>query len=99
MKKTFLWKLITSTPISAWRYAVMRIRLYAQLLRSAATPWHVKGLMAVAGLYLLSPVDFIPDTVPILGLLDDFALLGLILSYADRFITDEMRAKIGGVEM
>jgi uncharacterized membrane protein YkvA (DUF1232 family) len=99
MKKIFLWQLIKSTPISAWRYAVTRVRLYAQVFRSPATPLHVKALMVLATAYLLSPIDLIPDYVPILGLIDDFALLGLILSYADGYITDEMRARINDIDM
>ena len=99
MKKIFLWQLIKSTPLSAWRYAVTRVRLYALLLRDPATPLHVKGLMVVAAAYLLSPADFTPDYVPILGLMDDFAILGVILSYTDRYITDEMRARINDIDM
>ncbi len=98
MKKTFLWQLIRTTPVTAWRYAATKVRLYIQLFRSPTTPWHVKALMIIAVLYLLSPVDFIPDYIPVLGLLDDFALLGLILSYADRFITDAMRAKLDNID-
>lgn len=91
-KKPLLWQLITTTPLTAWHYVVTKVRLYLALFSSTTTPWHVKGLMVLALLYLLLPVDFIPDTLPIVGVMDDFAVLTLIFSYADGFITDEMRA-------
>ncbi len=36
--------------------------------------------------YLLTPIDFIPDTVPFLGLMDDFAVLGLAAAYYARLL-------------
>ena len=36
--------------------------------------------------YLLTPIDFIPDTIPFLGLADDFAVLGLAAAYYVRHI-------------
>lgn len=31
--------------------------------------------------YLITPMDFIPDAIPVVGYLDDFAVLGLALAY------------------
>ena len=36
--------------------------------------------------YLLTPIDFIPDTIPFLGLIDDFAVLGLAAAYYARHL-------------
>ncbi len=36
--------------------------------------------------YLLTPIDFIPDTIPFLGLVDDFAVLGLAAAYYARHL-------------
>ena len=94
MKKTSLWQFLSNTPISAWRHLIQKAQLYKELFLCPTTPWLVKTLMVIAALYLLMPIDLIPDTIPILGLTDDFAIIGLILSYADRFITDEMYDKI-----
>lgn len=36
--------------------------------------------------YFLTPMDLLPDTIPVIGLLDDFAILGIaLLSYRKRF--------------
>ncbi len=47
--------------------------------RHPSTPLTGKCLLLGVALYLLSPVDLIPDTFPLLGWLDDFALVSLAL--------------------
>ena len=44
-----------------------------------ATPWWAKGLVILILLYGISPVDLIPDLVPIFGWFDDISLLLLLL--------------------
>ena len=45
--------------------------------RDPRTPWYVKALaLCVAG-YALSPIDLIPDFIPVLGYLDDVVLVPL----------------------
>lgn len=47
--------------------------------RHPDTPWYAKALAAFVVAYALSPVDLIPDVIPVLGYLDDVLLLpGLI---------------------
>lgn len=47
--------------------------------RHASTPVIGKWLLITIAVYLLSPFDLIPDTFPVLGWLDDFALASLVL--------------------
>ncbi|MDQ0570785.1 uncharacterized membrane protein YkvA (DUF1232 family) [Variovorax paradoxus] len=47
--------------------------------RHSGTPWFAKALAAFVVAYALSPIDLIPDFIPVLGYLDDALLLpGLI---------------------
>lgn len=94
MKKSSLWQLIRTTPIGAWRNLLTKFRLYKALLFATTTPLHAKGLMVFSALYLLMPLDLIPDTIPLLGVMDDIAIIGIILSYADQFITAEIRQQV-----
>src|SRR3982074_1924009 len=57
------------------------IRLVWALLRDGRVPGQQKLILAGIGAYLVLPIDLIPDFVPILGQLDDLAvvLLGLDL--------------------
>jgi uncharacterized membrane protein YkvA (DUF1232 family) len=45
------------------------------------TPWHLKALMLLVPAYLLSPLDLIPDLIPLVGWLDDFVVIPLMVSW------------------
>lgn len=49
--------------------------------RSAATPIHVKALMLLVPLYLLSPIDLVPDFIPFAGWLDDLVVIPMLVSW------------------
>ena len=44
-------------------------------MRHPGTPRKIKGLMLAAFLYLISPIDLIPDAIPVLGIMDDAVLV------------------------
>src|ERR1700712_2145822 len=65
--------------------------------RNPRVPWYAKALaIAVAG-YALSPIDLIPDFIPVIGYLDDLIILPLgiwlVVSLIPREIMVEYRAK------
>jgi uncharacterized membrane protein YkvA (DUF1232 family) len=49
--------------------------------RDPRTPWYVRALAFAVAAYALSPIDLIPDFIPVLGYLDDLVVvpLGLML--------------------
>lgn len=77
-------------PIFLLRLVAEKFLLAKELLLAPATPWHVKLLMVGTVLYLLSPMDLIPDMIPILGITDDLAILVISWSYCERFTTEAM---------
>src|SRR5215207_10140826 len=52
-----------------------------------------KILVIAALLYLVSPVDLVPDFIPIAGLLDDAAVAGLVLDYVLKQIDRQGKGK------
>lgn len=44
-------------------------------LKDCRTPWYAKAMIFLVIAYALSPIDLIPDFIPIIGLLDDLILL------------------------
>ncbi len=61
------------------RAKALKGEIYALSLaaRDPRTPWYAKTVIACVVAYALSPIDLIPDFIPILGYLDDLLLLPL----------------------
>jgi uncharacterized membrane protein YkvA (DUF1232 family) len=64
------------------------VRTIARLAADPVLPTAAKVALAAAVLYLVSPVDLIPDFIPVLGTLDDLLVAAIlvdgILNYVDR---------------
>ncbi|GHB87708.1 YkvA family protein [Persicitalea jodogahamensis] len=54
------------------------------------TPWYAKALILTIIAYALSPVDLIPDFVPVLGLLDDLILLPISIYLVIKLIPSQV---------
>lgn len=82
--------------LSDWARAIKRDTLALDLAaRDPRTPWHVKMLAAAIVAYALSPIDLIPDFIPVLGYLDDLLILPLgiwiVVKLIPRAVMDEHR--------
>lgn len=62
------------------------------VLKEPWTPWYVKGLVAFIVGYALSPIDFIPDFIPVLGYLDDVILLPAAIALVIKIIPPDILA-------
>ena len=60
-----------------------------RLRKDPRVPKRVKLVVGFAGLYVLSPIDLIPEFLPIIGPLDDIVVVALALRYAARRIPPE----------
>ena len=62
--------------LRAWAKALKRdiITLWFAL-KHPLTPWHARAFAAVLTAYALSPIDLIPNFIPILGYLDDLIIV------------------------
>lgn len=58
--------------------------------RHRRTPWHAKLFMVAIVAYAFSPIDLIPDFVPVLGYLDELILLPVGISLALRMIPPDV---------
>ena len=67
--------------------------------RHPDTPWYAKLLVAGVLVYAVTPVDLVPDFIPILGIIDDIIFVPLALALAARFVPrevlEECRIKAG----
>ncbi len=73
------------------------VRLTRSLLADQATPRSAKVALAVMLIYLVSPIDLIPDFIPVLGQTDDIVVAALVLRWTGRRIgLDGLRAHWSG---
>lgn len=62
---------------------------------SPATPGGLKFATALAGLYLVSPIDLVPGLVPVLGVVDDLIIVPLMVSQISRRLPEPVRESAG----
>lgn len=85
-------------------YGLKQLRLLARRLkneimtlylaaRDPHTPWYAKAVIVCVAAYALSPVDLIPDFIPVLGYLDDLLLLPLGIYLALKLIPSSVLAQ------
>lgn len=61
--------------------------------RDPRTPWYVKFLVGGIVAYAYSPIDLIPDFVPVLGYLDDLILIPLGIALVIKLVPDAVLAE------
>ena len=77
------------------RMRELKRETYAMYLvaRHPQTPWYVKLFVAGVVAYAFSPIDLIPDFIPVLGYLDDLILIPLGIAMAIRLTPPEILAE------
>ncbi len=80
-----------------WRERARRLQAetYAVYLayRDPRTPWYARVLALVVAAYAVSPIDLIPDPIPLLGYLDDLILVPAGIALALRLIPGDVMAE------
>ena len=59
-------------------------------LKDKKTPWYAKLFAALTVMYALSPIDLVPDFIPVLGYLDDLIILPLLVALTVKFIPSDV---------
>ncbi|MDD3172324.1 MAG: YkvA family protein [Herbinix sp.] len=59
-------------------------------LKIKSTPWYAKAIATMTIVYALSPIDLIPDFIPVLGYLDDIILLPALVALTIKLIPDSV---------
>ena len=71
-------------------------RLLWLALKHPLSPRWLKPAVGLMLLYVLSPVDLIPDAIPVLGLLDDVVLVPLAIRFVLKRLPQRVRQDIEG---
>ena len=67
-------------------------RLLWFALRHPLAPGWLKPAVALMALYVLSPIDLLPETIPVLGVVDDLVLLPLAIGFIVKRLPASLRA-------
>ena len=82
---------------SSWKERVQALKQETFTLylacRHPRVPWYAKGLALIVVGYALSPIDLIPDFIPLLGYVDDLILIPLGFMLVIRMIPDDVLAE------
>ncbi len=62
--------------------------------RDRRVPWYAKAAAGGVAAYALSPIDLIPDFIPVLGYLDDLLIVPLGIMLAVRLIPSDVMAEL-----
>ena len=73
-----------------WKQAARNLKTETQALYLAYkhpnTPWYAKVFAGLVVAYAFSPIDLVPDFIPVLGYLDDLILVPMGISFALKMI-------------
>jgi uncharacterized membrane protein YkvA (DUF1232 family) len=73
--------------LKRWARAVKRDVLALYLAgRDPRVPWYAKALAAATAAYALSPIDLVPDFIPVIGYLDDLIIVPVAIVLVIRLI-------------
>ncbi len=79
-----------------------KLRLALALVRDSRIPLVVRAIPPGLILYLATPIDLIPDFIPIIGHLDDMVILivgvGLLLRFTPRVVLEDHVARLESAE-
>ena len=83
--------------LAAWKQHARQLRAEAYALylsyRDPRVPWYARLYAAFVVGYILSPIDPIPDFIPLVGYLDELLLLPVFVALARRMIPAEVLAE------
>jgi uncharacterized membrane protein YkvA (DUF1232 family) len=69
-----------------------KILLLIAAMHDKRTPWYAKAIVILTLAYIISPIDLIPDFMPVIGLLDEVLLIPIAYSVVMKLIPVEVKA-------
>jgi len=72
------------------RNILREIKLYRSVMADPGCPRRARWLLGAAIAYALSPIDIIPDFIPVIGFLDDILIVPLLVRLAIKSVPKEV---------
>lgn len=87
--ETSFWDKLKKYAVVAGREVVEKALILYEALKDKDTPTWARGVIIAALGYFISPIDAIPDTVPIAGYADDLGALAAAIAAVAAHVKDE----------
>ncbi|MEY2881616.1 MAG: hypothetical protein RLZZ15_3996 [Verrucomicrobiota bacterium] len=84
-----LWDKLATYALRAGKEVIQKVLVLYECLNDGATPVWAKGVILGALGYFISPIDLIPDVIPIVGFTDDATALIAAFSAVSLHVKDE----------
>jgi uncharacterized membrane protein YkvA (DUF1232 family) len=68
-----------------------KIALLISAMRDKRTPWYAKAIVILTLAYIVSPIDIIPDFIPVIGLLDEVILVPVAMNIVFKLIPESVK--------
>lgn len=88
-----LWKKLAKLPAKASSRLIHQALILYCVLTDRSTPAWVRALIVATLIYLINPLDAIPDAIPGVGLADDAAAIALLLQRLASYVTPAIEAR------
>lgn len=86
--------------VKSWKEKAKQLKTDTYVLylayKDPRVPWYVKVFIAIIVGYALSPIDLIPDFIPVLGYLDDLIIIPVGISLVIKMIPKEVLEECRG---
>ena len=77
--------------LTRWARGLTRdLRALSLAMRDPRVPWYSKAVAGAVVAYALSPIDLIPDFIPIVGYLDDLLIVPAGIALAIKLVPDDL---------
>ncbi|MFW6056776.1 MAG: YkvA family protein [Chloroflexota bacterium] len=81
--------------LKEWKETAKRNTTVSYLaVRDPRTPWRIKAIAAAMALYVISPIDAIPDFIPFHGVVDDLLVIPLAIAMMVHLIPTQLRDEL-----
>lgn len=80
----------TTTVARGWSFKQQILTLY-YAFKDERTPWYAKVTSLSSLLYLLSPIDFLPDVIPLAGYVDDLFVVPFLVNIATKLLPADVK--------
>ncbi len=87
------WSKLKGFALAAGREVIEKALCLYYAAQRPETPLWAKTAIFGALAYFISPIDAIPDTIPLVGYTDDLGVLVAAVAYVNAYITEEVKAQ------